>query len=80
MLLLKNHAIFQLRLNGLHTLRVLELSTNKSHDIKFDEQAYVLGIGVNREFNSNILRSGYSSMVTPSPPMTTIWTPANASS
>lgn len=65
MLLLKNHAIFQLRLNGLHTLRVLELSTNKSHDIKFDEQAYVLGIGVNREFNSNILRFGYSSMVTP---------------
>ena len=65
MLLLKKHAIFQLRVNGLHTLRVMELPGGKTHDIKFDEQAYVLGIGVNREFDSNVLRFGYSSMVTP---------------
>jgi oligopeptidase B len=65
MLFLKNYAVFQLRVNGLHTLRVMDLPSGKTHDIKFDEQAYVLGIGVNREFDSEVLRFGYSSMTTP---------------
>jgi oligopeptidase B len=65
MLALKNHLIFQLRVNGLHTLRVMDIASGKTHDIKFDEQAYVLGISVNREFDSKVLRLAYSSMVTP---------------
>ncbi len=65
MLFLKKHAIYLLRVNGLHTLRVVDLETAKSHDIQFEEQAYVLGFGVNREFDSNMLRFGYASMVTP---------------
>ncbi len=65
MLLLKNHVVYLLRVNGLHTLRVVDLDKNESHDIKFDEQAYSLGFTGNAEFDTNLLRFGYSSMVTP---------------
>ena len=59
------HAVYLLRLNGLHTLRVVDLARNESHDIKFDEQAYALNFGGNAEFDTNLLRFSYSSMVTP---------------
>ena len=65
MTLLANHAVYLLRLNGLHTLRVVDLAKNESHDIKFDEQAYTLNFGGNAEFDTNLLRFSYSSMVTP---------------
>jgi len=65
MTLLSGHAIYLLRLNGLHTLRVVDLAKNDSHDIKFDEQAYTLNFGGNAEFNTRLLRFSYSSMVTP---------------
>lgn len=65
MLVLARHAVYLLRLNGLHTLRIVDLEKNTSHDIKFDEQAYALNFGANAEFESGLLRFGYSSMVTP---------------
>lgn len=65
MTLLAQHAIYLLRLNGLHTLRVVHLATNQSHDIQFDEQAYALSFGGNAEFETNVLRFSYSSMVIP---------------
>ena len=65
MTLLANHAVYLLRINGLHTLRVVDLAKNESHDIKFDEQAYTLNFGGNAEFDTNLLRFSYSSMVTP---------------
>jgi oligopeptidase B len=65
MTLLANHAVYLLRINGLHTLRVVDLAKNESHDIKFDEQAYTLSFGGNAEFDTNLLRFSYSSMVTP---------------
>lgn len=59
------HAVYLLRVNGLHTLRVVDLAKNESHDIKFDEQAYGLGFGGTSEFDTNLFRFTYSSMVTP---------------
>jgi oligopeptidase B len=65
MTLLKRHAVYLLRVNGLHTLRVVDLAKNESHDIKFEEQAYSLSFGGNAEFDTDVLRFSYSSMVTP---------------
>jgi oligopeptidase B len=65
MTLLARHAVYLLRIDGLHTLRVVELASNKSHDIAFDEQAYTLSFGGNAEFDTNLLRFNYSSMVIP---------------
>jgi len=65
MMLLARHAVYLLRVNGLHTLRVVDLAMNESHDIKFDEQAYTLNFSGNSEFDTNLMRFSYSSMVTP---------------
>lgn len=65
MILFERNAAYLLRVNGLHTLRIVDLEKNTSHDIKFDEQAYALSFGANAEFESKLLRFGYSSMVTP---------------
>ena len=65
MTLLKRHAVYLLRVNGLHTLRVVDLAKNESHDIQFEEQAYSLSFGGNAEFDTDVLRFSYSSMVTP---------------
>jgi oligopeptidase B len=65
MTMLARHAVYLLRVNGLHTLRVVDLAKNESHDIKFEEQAYSLSFGGNAEFDTDVLRFSYSSMVTP---------------
>lgn len=66
MTILARQAVYLLRLSGLHTLRVVELGSGKSHDIQFEEQAYTLSFGGNAEFDTNLVRFSYSSMVTPS--------------
>jgi oligopeptidase B len=65
MQLFSKHAVYLLRLNGLHALRIVDLAKNESHDIKFDEQAYSLNFGGNAEFDTEELRFTYSSMVIP---------------
>jgi oligopeptidase B len=65
MLLLRGYALYLLRLSGLHQIRVVDLASGRSHDIDFDEQAYVLSFGSNPEFDTDVLRYNYSSMVTP---------------
>lgn len=53
------------RRNGLTHLKVIQFSTNKTHYIKMDEAAYTCGSGTNPEFNTSILRYGYTSLTTP---------------
>ncbi|WP_031495342.1 S9 family peptidase [Bryobacter aggregatus] len=65
MILFANYAAYLLRVDGLHTLRIVHLADNTSHDIQFEETAYSLHFGANAEFDSQLLRFGYSSMVTP---------------
>ena len=61
-----NHLVINERKDGLRSLRVINQSSGKDHYIDFGEKAFTAWISTNREFNTNILRYGYSSMVTPS--------------
>ena len=61
-----NHLVINERKDGLRSLRVINQSSGKDHYIDFGEKVFTAWISTNREFNTNILRYGYSSMVTPS--------------
>ena len=54
------------RRNGLTHLRVDQFSTNETHYVEMPEDTYTCGTGTNPEFNSSILRFGYTSLTTPS--------------
>jgi oligopeptidase B len=60
-----NHAVISERENGLQYIRVMDMRTKKSHRIQMPEPLYTTGPGVNREYNTNVLRFGYQSMITP---------------
>ena len=60
-----NHLVLNERGNGLRELRIINQTSNKDHYINFDEDTYTAWISTNKEFNTNILRFGYSSLVTP---------------
>ena len=60
-----NHLVISEREEGLIGLRIINQKTNDSHFIDFGEDTYSSWISTNREFNTNILRYGYTSMVTP---------------
>ncbi|MEA1882727.1 MAG: S9 family peptidase [Candidatus Marinimicrobia bacterium] len=62
----KNHLVLNERKDGLRGLRVINQLSGKDEYINFGEQTYTARISVNEEFNTNILRYGYTSMVTPS--------------
>lgn len=61
----RDHLVLNERKNGLRGLRIINQKTNKDEYINFGEETYTASISVNEEFNTNILRYGYSSMVTP---------------
>ena len=62
----KSHLVLNERNDGLRGLRVIHEQSGKDEYINFGEQTYTARISVNEEFNTNILRYGYTSMVTPS--------------
>ena len=53
------------REDGLPRIIVHEWATGEEHAIAFDEEAYSLGFGEMREYETDILRFSYSSMTTP---------------
>ena len=59
------HLVLSERKNGLRELRVIHQDTGKDEYINFDEEVYASWISVNEEFDTNILRYTYSSLVTP---------------
>lgn len=61
-----NHVVVLEWENGLQHLRVVDFKTNKSHRIKFPEPVYAAGLENNREFNTDVVRYRYQSLVTPS--------------
>jgi oligopeptidase B len=61
-----NHLVINERKDGLRGLRIINQSTGNDNQIDFGEKTYTARISTNREFNTNILRYGYSSLVTPS--------------
>jgi len=63
--LFADHAVLSEWENGLQQLEVLNFKTNKRHRIEFPEPVYATGLSTNREFNTNVVRYSYNSMVTP---------------
>ncbi len=50
---------------GLTRIRIIAWKDNSESSIDFGEPAYVAGIDINREFDSNVIRYSYQSMTTP---------------
>jgi oligopeptidase B len=63
--LFNDHLVLEERSKGLTHLRIRQLSTKAEHYIQMDEEAYTCGTGTNPEFDSEILRFGYTSLTTP---------------
>ncbi len=63
--LFADHAVLSEWENGLQQLEILDLKTNKRQRIKFPEPVYAAGLSINREFNTNVVRYSYNSLVTP---------------
>ena len=61
----KNHLVLNERKNGLRGLRVIHQKSGKDEYLDFGEKTYTASISVNEEFDTNILRYSYTSMVTP---------------
>ncbi len=61
----KNWLVRLERENALPRMVVRDMHSGEEHSIAFDEEAYSLGFGEMREFETDILRFSYSSMTTP---------------
>ncbi len=65
MLVFKNWLVLMERENALPRIVIRNLNSGEQHSIAFDEEAYSLGFGEMREFESDTLRFSYGSMTTP---------------
>jgi oligopeptidase B len=70
--LFRNHMVLRLREGGLNVFEVYDLrptdgaaATAKMHRVTFPEPAYAAGPNANEEFDTNVYRYSYQSMVTP---------------
>lgn len=61
----KNFLVLQERKEGLTHLRIIKWQDMSDHYLDFGEPAYVAYISTNPEFNTDILRYGYTSLTTP---------------
>lgn len=62
----KDHTVLEERKDGLLHLRVIRRDDGSEHYLDFGEETYAAHISVNREFETELLRYGYSSLTTPS--------------
>ena len=63
--LFAHHAVLSEWENGLQQLDVLDFKTNKRQRIKFPEPVYSVSLSENREFDTDLVRYSYNSLVTP---------------
>jgi len=61
----KEYMVVDERINGLTCLRIMRWDNTMDYYLPFADAAYAAGVGANPDFNTEILRYGYSSMVTP---------------
>ena len=62
--LFSDYLVVQERIKGLTRMRVMEWE-GEEHYIEFDDEAYVVYPSVNKVFDTDLLRLGYSSLTTP---------------
>ncbi|MDJ1470925.1 S9 family peptidase [Xanthocytophaga flava] len=60
-----NHLVLQERKEGLINIRVINQKSKAEHYINFGEPAYTAYTSTNPDFNTDVLRYGYTSMTTP---------------
>lgn len=63
--LFKDFLVVEEREQGLTKFRVINWKSNDEYYVNFDEEVYMAYISANPEFNTEILRFGYTSMTTP---------------
>lgn len=62
----KDFAVVSELENGLEYLRVMDLKTRRAPiRIPTEESVYTMGLGFNPEYDTDVIRYGYSSMITP---------------
>lgn len=61
-----NFLVVEERKNGLVNFHVIKWEGKDEHDLDFGEETYTAYISVNPEFETDLLRYGYSSLTTPS--------------
>ena len=62
----RDHLVLEERRDGLMRIRVIPWSGAEEHYLAFDEPAYLAWVSMNPEFDTTVLRYGYTSMTTPS--------------
>lgn len=66
MAIFNKHLVLEERIDGLTKIRVMPWSGEGEHYIDFPDAAYASWLDVNMEFDTEVVRVGYTSMVTPS--------------
>ncbi len=61
----KNHLVVYEREKGLERINIIDIQSGEEHLVDFDEAAYAIKSTSNPEFDSELVRFKYSSLVTP---------------
>lgn len=64
--LFRKYMVLDERHKGLTRLRIIEHESGAEHYLNFGEETYSAGISVNPEYDTDLLRFGYTSLTTPS--------------
>ena len=64
--LFANHMVRYERENGLKTIQIESFVSAETHAVEMPESVYTISGGANPDFHTNMLRFGYTSLVTPS--------------
>jgi oligopeptidase B len=62
----RNHLVLEERRGGQNHMRIINQQTEKEYYMEFDSETYNAWSSINTEFDTEILRYGYTSMTTPS--------------
>ena len=61
----RDYFVIEERKEGLLQIRIIENKTGKEHNLAFTDPTYTAYIGLNLEFDTHLLRYGYTSLTTP---------------
>jgi oligopeptidase B len=64
--ILKDYLVLEERSNGLNNIKIARWDGKETYQIPFAEETYMAYLGTNPEFDTQVLRFGYTSMTTPS--------------